>query len=108
MTDGILLRELQSDFLLSAYSVVVIDEAHERTLNTDVLIGLLSRVASLRRSMFDARERAPNGDAVYALKLIDHVGDAARERLCREHAPLCDAAANFAHRRPPAQGDGAF
>jgi ATP-dependent RNA helicase DHX37/DHR1 len=66
MTDGILLRELQSDFLLSAYSVVVLDEAHERTLNTDVLIGLLSRVTTLRRSMFDARERAPNGDAVYA------------------------------------------
>lgn len=48
MTDGVILRELASDFLLSAYSVVVVDEAHERGVNTDVLIGVLSRVAKLR------------------------------------------------------------
>lgn len=48
MTDGVLLRELASDFLLSRYSVVVVDEAHERGVNTDVLIGVLSRVARLR------------------------------------------------------------
>ncbi len=39
MTDGVLLRELSADFLLSKYSVVVVDEAHERGVNTDVLIG---------------------------------------------------------------------
>jgi ATP-dependent RNA helicase DHX37/DHR1 len=44
MTDGILLKELQSDFLLSAYSAIIVDEAHERGLNSDVLIGMLSRV----------------------------------------------------------------
>ena len=70
MTDGILLRELQTDFLLSSYSVLVLDEAHERTLNTDVLIGLLSRVVALRRSMFDKRESTPAGAAVYPLKLV--------------------------------------
>lgn len=48
MTDGVLLRELATDFLLSRYSVVVIDEAHERGVNTDVLVGVLSRVAKLR------------------------------------------------------------
>lgn len=52
MTDGVLLRELASDFLLSKYSVVVIDEAHERGVNTDVLIGVLSRVARLREDMW--------------------------------------------------------
>eukprot|EP00891_Asterochloris_glomerata_P009844 jgi/Astpho2/9844/gw1.00149.216.1_t len=51
MTDGILLRELQEDFLLCKYSVLIIDEAHERSLNTDLLLGLLSRVVALRRSM---------------------------------------------------------
>lgn len=34
MTDGILLKEIQNDFLLKKYSVIVLDEAHERTLNT--------------------------------------------------------------------------
>ncbi|KAI5474522.1 DHX37 protein [Pseudohyphozyma bogoriensis] len=52
MTDGVLLRELASDFLLSKYSLVVVDEAHERGVNTDVLIGVLSRVARLREDMW--------------------------------------------------------
>ena len=39
MTDGILMREIQEDFLLRRYSVIVIDEAHERSLNSDILLG---------------------------------------------------------------------
>ncbi len=39
MTDGILLREVQQDFLLRQYSIVIIDEAHERSLNSDILLG---------------------------------------------------------------------
>lgn len=50
MTDGVLLRELASDLLLTKYSVVIVDEAHERSVNTDVLIGMLSRVVKLRAS----------------------------------------------------------
>jgi ATP-dependent RNA helicase DHX37/DHR1 len=52
MTDGVLLRELATDFLLSKYSVIIIDEAHERSMNTDILIGVLSRVIKLRESMW--------------------------------------------------------
>lgn len=48
MTDGVLLRELATDFLLTKYSVIIIDEAHERSINTDILIGVLSRVIKLR------------------------------------------------------------
>lgn len=51
MTDGILLRELSQDVMLSKYSVIIIDEAHERSINTDVLIGMLSRVVPLRLKM---------------------------------------------------------
>lgn len=49
MTDGILLQEIQSDLLLRKYSVIVLDESHERNLNTDVLIGLLSVALPLRK-----------------------------------------------------------
>lgn len=52
MTDGVLLRELATDFLLSKYSVIIIDEAHERSINTDILIGVLSRVIKLREEMW--------------------------------------------------------
>ncbi|CAI5525255.1 unnamed protein product [Closterium sp. Naga37s-1] len=48
MTDGILLREVQADLLLRLYSAVVLDEAHERSVNTDILVGLLSRIVPLR------------------------------------------------------------
>ncbi|KDR82679.1 hypothetical protein GALMADRAFT_1347828 [Galerina marginata CBS 339.88] len=52
MTDGVLLRELATDFLLTKYSVIIVDEAHERSINTDILIGVLSRVIKLREEMW--------------------------------------------------------
>ena len=51
MTDGVLLREVAIDLLLGKYSAIIVDEAHERSVNTDVLIGVLSRVVKLRREM---------------------------------------------------------
>jgi HrpA-like RNA helicase len=44
MTDGILLNEMMSDKLLLNYDYIVIDEAHERKMVTDVLIGLLIKI----------------------------------------------------------------
>lgn len=49
MTDGVLLKEVESDFLLTKYSVIILDEAHERSAYTDILIGLLSRIVQLRK-----------------------------------------------------------
>ncbi|OLY81285.1 putative ATP-dependent RNA helicase DHX37 [Smittium mucronatum] len=57
MTDGVLLREMCEDFLLSKYSVIILDEAHERSLNTDILVGSISRIVKLRQNMYLNKER---------------------------------------------------
>jgi ATP-dependent RNA helicase DHX37/DHR1 len=51
MTDGVLLREIAQDIALRKYSAIIIDEAHERSVNTDILIGMLSRVVKLRQEL---------------------------------------------------------
>lgn len=45
MTDGILLKEFTEDKYLKKYDFIIIDEAHERGLNSDVILGLLKQVS---------------------------------------------------------------
>ena len=49
MTDGILLQEMKLDPWLSRYNCLVVDEAHERSLNIDFILGLLKRVLDMRK-----------------------------------------------------------
>ena len=65
MTDGILLQEIQSDLLLRKYSVIILDEAHERNLNTDVLLGMISVAIPLRK-----KAAAEEGSGLVPLKLV--------------------------------------
>ena len=51
MTDGILLAEIQSDPMLRAYDTIIVDEAHERSLNIDFLLGFLKRLVARRRDL---------------------------------------------------------
>ena len=51
MTDGILLAEIQSDRWLSKYDTLIIDEAHERSLNIDFLLGYLQQLVKKRRDL---------------------------------------------------------
>lgn len=64
LTDGILIREIANDFALLKYSVIIIDEAHERSANTDILIGMVSRIVDLRATM------SKDDPKVTTLKLI--------------------------------------
>lgn len=65
MTDGVLLREMMQDFKLTKYSAIIIDEAHERNINTDILIGMLSRCVRFRQ-----QEHLKHPEETKKLKLI--------------------------------------
>lgn len=51
MTEGHLIRETMIDPLLSRYSVIMIDEAHERSLFTDILLGIVKKIQKRRKDL---------------------------------------------------------
>ncbi|OQV04098.1 Helicase associated domain-containing protein [Cladophialophora immunda] len=80
MTDGILLRELSEDLLLRKYSVIVVDEAHERSVNTDILIGMLSKIvpARMQKNQFNPN---PKPLKLVIMSATLNIGDFLHEKL---------------------------
>ena len=73
VTDGILLKELENDSLLSEYSVIIIDEAHERTINSDLLIGFISQILKIRYILWKRKMKYNNDEnnkLILPLRLI--------------------------------------
>lgn len=76
-TDDVLLREMMSDPMLEHYGVVVIDQAHERTVSTDVLLGLLREVLLQRSELRVVVLSAPPASDT----LLTHYGNIPRLHL---------------------------
>ncbi|KAJ3758406.1 P-loop containing nucleoside triphosphate hydrolase protein [Lentinula raphanica] len=68
MTDGMIVRELMSDPSLSKYSIIIVDEAHERSLRTDILIANLKTIQQRRNKSQDAKGKGK--DTSNPLKII--------------------------------------
>ncbi|KAI0910664.1 DEAH-box RNA helicase [Ustulina deusta] len=114
VTDGVLLREIGNDISLTKYSAVIIDEAHERSLNTDILIGMLSRTVHLREEM------ASEDPKISPLKLIImsatlRISDVTNSTLFSSLPPVLDVEGrqypvtiHFSRRTQPDYVDEAF
>lgn len=64
-------------FLLKWYSIIILDEAHERSPNTDILIGMLSRIVKMRQKMYEEQKHdillgktTRPEDKIFPLKLV--------------------------------------
>ncbi|MEO7757956.1 MAG: helicase-related protein, partial [Dokdonella sp.] len=72
MTDGILLAETQGDGWLNAYDTIILDEAHERSLNIDFLLGYLKRLLAKRRDL----KLIVTSATIDTSRFAQHFGDA--------------------------------
>ena len=96
MTDGILLAEIASDRWLSAYDTLIIDEAHERSLNIDFLLGYLKQLLKKRRDL----KVIVTSATIDTARFSRHFGDAPVVEVAGRTFPV------EVRYRPPEQGTG--
>ena len=102
MTDGLLLAEIQHDRLLRRYDTIIIDEAHERSLNIDFLLGFLHQLLPKRPDLKLIITSATIDPGQFAA----HFGDAPIVEVSRPHVPGRDALPRRLRPEPrPARGD---
>ncbi|MCL2127441.1 MAG: ATP-dependent RNA helicase [Treponema sp.] len=84
MTDGMLLQEMKLDPWLSGYGFLVVDEAHERSLNIDFILGLLKRVLESRRDFKVIVSSATINAAVFS----EYFGECPIVKIDASHFPV--------------------
>ncbi|GAV06312.1 hypothetical protein RvY_16326 [Ramazzottius varieornatus] len=67
MTDGMLMREAQADWMFGRYDLIILDEIHDRTVNTDMLLGLVKKAQVRRRKLANDPK---NSDKFWPLKVF--------------------------------------
>ena len=92
MTDGILLAEIQSDPMLRRYDTLIIDEAHERSLNIDFILGYVARLLPARPDLkviikMCIRDRVKGDDFVAGFPVAGEVEGEGRVARAAQRAP---------------------
>ncbi|OQV19010.1 putative ATP-dependent RNA helicase DHX33 [Hypsibius exemplaris] len=86
MTDGMLVREAQTAWMLEEYNMIILDEVHERSLHTDVLLALTKKASVRRRKFFDRQDK--EACAPLKILLMSATMDIERMRTFWKDAPV--------------------